>query len=95
MELLKIVHGDQVRWCTLVNFSYSGGRGRRIVNSRLTWAKLVGLYLKNQINSKGGIAQMVECLPRMYKALSSVPCTEKKVLYEICFYRICRHYSYK
>jgi hypothetical protein len=42
------------------NPSYMGGRGRMMLSLRPALAKLVGLYLKNKIKTKGlgGIAQV-------------------------------------
>jgi hypothetical protein len=42
------------------NYSYSGGGGGRIVNSRLAWAKAARSYLNSKIKTELGIAQVVE-----------------------------------
>jgi hypothetical protein len=62
------------------NLSYSGDGSRRIKVWRLAQSKLARPFLKNKIQNKkaSGLAQVVESLPNMYKALGSVPSTEKK-----------------
>jgi hypothetical protein len=63
------------------NPSYSGGRSRRIMSLRPNWAKLVRSYLKNKNISKraGGMAQVVECLPSIHKALGSIHSNVKQM----------------
>jgi hypothetical protein len=51
------------------NPSYSGGRGRRIASSR-------PLSTKNK--RAGGMAQVIDYLPSMCKALGSIPSSNKK-----------------
>jgi hypothetical protein len=60
--------------CTY-NPSYSGGRSKRIITSRLPWVKLRRSYLKQ----KGlGVPQVEELLPSMLEPLVKSPVPKKK-----------------
>jgi hypothetical protein len=58
------------------NSSSSGGRGKRIMNSKLAWAK-TKKQINKQTNTKKhknwGIAQLVQNLPNKHVVLSSIP----------------------
>jgi hypothetical protein len=58
----------------IYNLSLLGGRSKRIVNSSPTQAKLSDPTSKTKYKTKmvGGVAQVVEQLPSMCKALGSI-----------------------
>jgi hypothetical protein len=63
----------------ICNPNYSGGRGRKVVSSRQAGAKLGRTCIKiNKKKRAGDMAQVVECLPSILKALGSIPSTIKK-----------------
>jgi hypothetical protein len=59
------------------NPSYLEGIGR-ICGPRMAWAKSWRPYLKNKNKRYTGVAQVVEPLPSMHKALVLIPSIEKK-----------------
>jgi hypothetical protein len=67
------------------NPSYSGGRGRRIISSRIAWTKVATSYLNTkhtkirQINKRAGVtAEASEHMPNICEALCSTPSAPKK-----------------
>jgi hypothetical protein len=52
------------------NPSYSQGKGRRIVSSRLAPGKVMTLAQKQKAEDR---VQVIECLPRMCGTLGSMP----------------------
>jgi hypothetical protein len=91
---LKVKNGGNA-----CNSSYL--RSRRILSFRPAGARLLIPYLKNKMikhKKVGGIAQVVEHLPSMHKALNSISNTEKKKILCKPFQHIngysSVHYSY-
>jgi hypothetical protein len=71
IHIKKITGPDWHGGAHTCNPSYLGGRGRRITSPMLAQTKLARSYLKNKTNRNacGYIAQIVDLLPSMCKAL--------------------------
>jgi hypothetical protein len=62
------------------NPRHAGGRGRRIISSRLAQSKVARPYLKSKIRKQkgGGVVQVVVHLPSKLKALVQSPVWQRK-----------------
>jgi hypothetical protein len=79
---LKAPQKVRNRPCVVIhtcNLCYSGGRGRKIMVQGPLRQKCKTLSEKKKLKQKvlGGMAQVIEYLPREHKALTSNPSTEQ------------------